>query len=448
MKVTAFSRIGMKQHTYIAAEIFKKLMCAVTGILFLQGSLNGQSWKESSGTDWNYDLKGTKILTILYEGFNYEETIDITDYWKKWGATVDLAGSLKEHHGERNNPATGKPHDMIPASLRPGLLLQDADYSQYDLIYFPGGEGVTEFLRTSRDEIRKIIDGAVSDKKYVAAICHSPLLLAASELLRGHSVTVQGNEFKPELVKSGATISNKVFVCDGHFMTGQWPYFETFAASVAEKLQFPEGNGPFERSMKRNGTLNKFLDQRNVYFMKPGVISDDTIRLIANTSINPVMPFEMMNNSFVKLVAIKDPAIKSLVVEQLVEARLEKFKSENVTAEALKRMWTMIFNSPVVFLVFADMAAIQDGDDRETMYKIAVGLAGQTVAQMGYAAEALGYSVSVLGGSRSLIAGERIGKALNTPSDYMLVNIIGIGRPAEIANPAVRRPVSDYLVIK
>lgn len=424
----------------------KKLLSFITVILFISESLVSQAWKENSGNEWNYDLSGIRILTVIYEGFNYEEAVDITDYWKKWGASVDFAGTQTELHGERNNPATGKPHDMIAATLRPGMLLQDADYRQYDLIYFPGGEGVQEFLQAKRNEIRTIIDGAVSEKKYVAAICHSPLLLAASDMVKGHAVTVQGNEFRPQLVKSGATIVNRIFVCDGYFITGQWPYFETFAASVAEKLLYPGGDGPFEKR-KGNGALNRFLDQRNVYIMRQGTISEDTVRMIVNYSVNPILPVEMMNNSPLKIFAIKDPAVKSLLVDQLVEAGLEKFKSQNIPAEALKRFWTLMFNAPVIMFVYTDISDVPV-EDREIFSRIAAGLAGQSVAQMGSVAGELGYSMSVIGGLRSMIAEEGIGKVLNTPAGYKLINILGIGHPVEMANPAVIRPVSDYLVIK
>lgn len=427
----------------------KKLIIVVAGILFLtEGNSRAQDWKECSGKEWNYDLRGIKILTVIYDGFNYEETVDICAYWKKWGGRVDIAGTSNEHHGERNNPATGKVHDEIPASLRTDVLLANADYKQYDLIYFPGGEGVQDFLQSSRNEIRKVIDDAVSEHKYVAAICHAPFLLSASEYLRGHQVTVQGSEYKPELIKSGATIVNKLFVSDGYFITGQWPYFETFAVSVAEKILYPEGGGPFETDRKMNGALNRFLDQRNVYYMKPGVISDDTIRLIVKHSINPVLPFEIMNNSYLKIIAVKDPAVKSLIIDQLVEAGQEKFKSENISPEALKRHWTVILNAPVVMFFYTSMAGLKTGDDVTTLTRISTALAGQSVAQMGAVAKELGFSVSVLGGPRSFIAEEGIGKVLNIPPGYSLINILGIGHPVETANPPVARPLVDYLIIK
>ena len=72
--------------------------------LFLIGNSTAQKWKEDTGIERDYDLSKIRVLTIVYEGFNYEEAIEITNYWKKWGAKVDLAGTLMEQHGERNNP--------------------------------------------------------------------------------------------------------------------------------------------------------------------------------------------------------------------------------------------------------------------------------------------------------------------------------------------------------
>ncbi len=407
-----------------------------------------QNWKENSGTEWNYDLEGVRILAVIYEGFNYEEAIDICDYWKKWGANVDLAGTRYEQHGERNNPATGKPHDQVPVILKPDMLLSETDYREYDLVYFPGGEGVGIFLKEKRSELKQLIDGVVADGGYVAAICHAPLLLAASENLKGCQVTVQGSEYRPELTKAGARIVNKIFVSDGNFMTGQWPYFETFAASVAEKLLYPQGNGPFEISRKKNGpVLNRYLDQSNIFLMRQESISDDTIKLILKYSVNPVLPFEMMNNSTTKFIAVKDSILKTLISDQLVEAGIQKFKAENVSADAIKRLWTMIFRAPVIIFVYSDISGINP-EDKDCLSGLLFSVAGQCVSQMGQVAGDLGFGVSVIGGIRSLIAEEGIGNVLNAPAGYKLVNIVGIGHPVEYANPAVIRPVSDYLIIK
>ena len=431
------------------------LKLTIIGIVFLffvTGSLMAQTWKECSGIDWNYDLSGKRILTVIYEGFNYDEAVDISNYWKKWGARIDLAGTLSEQHGERNNPATGKAHDEISCTLQPDLLLANIDYHDYDLIFFPGGEGVEEFLKSNRDQLKQIIDGAVLEHKFVAAICHSPLLLAASELIKGHMVTIQGNEFKAELIRTGAKIVNEIFVSDGYYLTGQWPYFETFAVTIAEKLAFPAGNGPLEQS-KRNTSLvlSNLLGQRNVFLMKPGVISDDTVKLMVRYSVNPALPFEMMNNSSLRFIAVKDQDIKAVLIDQLVESTLEKYKPENVPAETMRRLWSMIFNAPVILFIYNDLSDInllEDQQDKEVLLRITTGLAGQSVSQLGVVANELGYGVSVIGGMRSLIAEEGFRKVLNVPEVYQLVNIVGIGRPLEVTNPAVVRPVDDYLIVK
>jgi len=433
-------------------KMLKVIIPVFIFLLALNGDSSAQKWKEDSGVERVYDLSKFRVLTIIYEGFNYEEAIEIPNYWKKWDAQVDLAGTLKEQHGERNNPVTGKVHDEIPTTLKPDLLFKDADYRKYDLIYFPGGEGVAEFLKTYRDKLQEIIDGSVEGRKYVAAICHAPYILSASQLLKNHSVTVQGNEFKSELNKSGAEIVNEIFVSDGYFLTGQWPYFETFSTSVAEKLLYPLGGGPLE-TIKKNGSpvLNGLLDQKNVFLMKPGTISDDTIALLIKHSVNPILPFDMMNNPNIKYIAVKDPYTKSRLIDQLTESSNEKYKSQNIPSESMKRFWTLIFNAPVVLFIYNDLTEtenIMDLQDKENQLKINILLAGQSISQLDVVAKELGYSISVIGGLRSLIAEEGFRKVLYVPSNYQLLNIIGIGHPGETMNPAVARPVDEYLIIK
>ena len=421
-------------------------------LLMLNGDSRAQKWKEDTGIERDYDLSKVRVLTIVYEGFNYEEAIEITNYWKKWGAKVDLAGTLMDQHGERNNPATGKVHDEIPTTLKPDLLFLDADYRKYDLIYFPGGEGVAEFLKTYRDKLREIIDSTVEGQKYVAAICHAPYILSSSQLLKDHSVTVQGNEFKSDLNKAGAKIVNEIFVSDGYFLTGQWPYFETFSASVAEKLLYPLGGGPLETTKKNSSpVLNGLLDQRNAFLMKSGTISDDTIALLIKHSVNPILPFDMMNNPYVRYIAVKDPNTKSRLIDQLTDSSLEKYKSQNIPKESIKRFWTLIFNAPVVLFIYNDLTEtenIMDLQDKENQLKINTLLAGQSISQLYVVAKELGFSISVIGGLRSSIAEDGFNKVLDVPSNYQLLTIIGIGHPVETMNPAVARPVNEYLIIK
>jgi protease I len=432
--------------------VFRMVVPVIFFLVLAMADSGAQNWKEDTGIEWEYDLSGISVLTIIYEGFNYEEAVEIPDYWKKWGAKVDIAGTLTEQHGERNNPATGKVHDEIPATLTPDILIEDADYAKYDLIYFPGGEGVADFLNSNRDKLREIIDGSVTAKKYVAAICHAPYLLSASPLIKSHSVTVQGNEFRSGLNESGAKVVNEIFVSDGYFLTGQWPYFETFSASVAEKLLYPSGGGPLEKK-KMNSTpvLNGLLDQRNVILMRPGTIADDTIAILIKHSVNPILPYDMMNNTYIKFVAVKDPYTKSRLVDQLTESSLGKYKSQNITRKSLKDYWTQVFSAPVILFIYNDMGEtekIPDQQDKENQIKINTLLAGESITQLNIAAKELGLSISVIGGLRSLIAEEEFKMILGVPSDYQLLNIIGIGRPYQTMNPAVARPVDEYLLIK
>lgn len=421
-------------------------------LFFLKSNCSAQSWKESTGAKWNYDLSKVRILTIVFDGFNYEEAIEISDYWKNWGAAVVLAGTKPEQQGEKSNPASDQPHDVVPATLKTDMLIKDVDYKKFDLIYIAGGEGVADFLNDNREQLKRIIDGAVQNQKFVAAICHGPAALAAAETLRGHTVTVQGNEFRAELQKAGAKVVNELFVGDGSFLTGQWPYFETFAVSVAEKVAYPEGNGPYELAEKAlNPVLRNFQNIRNTWIMRPGNISNDTLELIIKSSVNPMLPVEMMNNSSIRFVAVRDNTLKSDLIDQIIQVSLEKYKEENLPVESVKKLWLQIFNAPVILFVFNDLSGLESlksASEKEMFTKIRTLLAGESSSQLALVAKEFGYGVSMLGGQRTMVAEEGFKKVLAVPPSYQLVNIIGIGHPLQQNNPPVKRPVSEYLLIK
>lgn len=413
---------------------------------------NAQSWKENTGTSWEFDMSGISVLVVIYEGFNYEEAYDITDYWRSWGAVVDIAGTLPEQHGERNNPVTRKVHDEVPVTVRPDLLIEDADLNKYDLIYFPGGEGVAEFKAKYGERLRKMIDNTVRCGKYVAAICHSPYLLSVSEMVAGRSITVQGNEFKPELTRAGAKIVNEVFIADGRFLTGQWPFFETFATSVARELTGSAGNVTALQQLPESYPgLRSLGKTRSVWYMKNGGIAEDTLKLIINSCINPQLPMEMMNNSTLRIIAVKDTVVKSLLADAIVEAGKEQYRQANVSGDVMKSLWLKLFNAPYLIFVYndlSDISSVKDDNEKALLTRLNTVLAGESVSQLIIAARALGYETSTLGGMRTFIAEEGFRTVLGLPADYRLANIIGIGRPRESGNPPVARPLNEYLIIR
>ncbi|OFX83995.1 MAG: hypothetical protein A2W99_03415 [Bacteroidetes bacterium GWF2_33_16] len=421
-------------------------------ILIIKGNVTAQNWKECTGTNWNYDLSKVRIITIVFDGFNYEEAVEISGYWKNWGAKVDIAGTKLEQQGERSDPNSKTGHDMLPVTLKTDLLIDKVDFKKYDLIYFSGGEGVEGFLKDNREKLQLIIDEAINNKKYIAAICHGPYILSASKLLTGRQITVQGNNYRAELIKSGAKIVSETFIHDGPFLTGQWPYFETFAVSIAEELAFPNGNGPLAKFKENNNPkLMQIIDQRNVMIMNPGIIADDTIAQIIKHSVNSVLPFEMMNNSYIRFIAIKSPEVKTALINILVKSAVEKYKENNIPAESLKRWYTMVFNAPVIVFVYNDnseVESIKNPQDKESQLKINTVLAGQAISQLGNVANEFGYSTSIISGLRTLFGEEGFREVLNLSSSYQLCGIVGIGHPMEKMNPAVSRPVNEYLQIK
>ena len=111
----------------------------------------------------------------------------------------------------------------------------------------------------------------------------------------------------------------------------------------------------------------------------------------------------------------------------------------------------MVFNAPVIVFVYNDnseVESIKNPQDKESQLKINTVLAGQAISQLGNVANEFGYSTSIISGLRTLFGEEGFREVLNLSSSYQLCGIVGIGHPMEKMNPAVSRPVNEYLQIK
>lgn len=106
------------------------------------------------------------------------------------------------------------------AGLEETMKIEDADASEYDLLYIPGGKAPAKL---KKDE------GAVAfvqvyckTGKPVASICHGPQLLAEADVIRGVSIAAWP-ECEKEVTEAGAIYQNAECMTDAQFITGRWP---------------------------------------------------------------------------------------------------------------------------------------------------------------------------------------------------------------------------------
>ena len=70
----------------------------------------------------------------------------------------------------------GMKHDQPGDSIPVGVVLRDAQASEYDALLLPGDVANPDKLRTSLDAV-KFVEAFVAADKPIAAICHGPWTL-------------------------------------------------------------------------------------------------------------------------------------------------------------------------------------------------------------------------------------------------------------------------------
>lgn len=104
--------------------------------------------------------------------------------------------------------------------LQETKAIADIDENEYDLLYIPGGKAPAELVK-NKDAIA-LTKRFAQAGKMIAAICHGPQLLAASQLVQGHKIAAWP-EVEKEITQAGGTYVDQQTVIDGQFITARWP---------------------------------------------------------------------------------------------------------------------------------------------------------------------------------------------------------------------------------
>lgn len=144
-----------------------------------------------------------RVVCLLVDGFEEIETVTPVDIMRRAGIKVVIA-SLKE------KTAIGR----CGIRLEADACLTELNSSSFDLLFIPGGPGVTE-LRADGRAAALARDFAAAGKA-VAAICAAPLVLLDAGLLKGRRFTAY-QSVREEL---GGGLDERVVV-DGNIITSR-----------------------------------------------------------------------------------------------------------------------------------------------------------------------------------------------------------------------------------
>ncbi len=161
----------------------------------------------------------TKVIVLIYEGFEEIEAMSVIDILRRAGldvTTVGVGGILiTSGHGVRINTDT---------------RLIDLSAENYNVLVIPGGPGYRNIL--NNNSVLELVEEFGKKGKLIGAICAAPLVLAKAGLLREKRATVYPG-FEKELdMPRGDRV-----VVDGNIITSQGPGTAIeFALKLVEQI--------------------------------------------------------------------------------------------------------------------------------------------------------------------------------------------------------------------
>ncbi len=145
------------------------------------------------------------IYVILADGFEEVEAIEPIDIMRRAGLEVKTA-ALK------NKTVTGAHNIPVTADI----MISEIEPEKMDLLMLPGGAG-HELLDAS-NEVHGLLNYALTNGIYIAAICAAPSILGKKMMLEGKRATCFPGY---EKYLYGADVVSDKAVVDGKFITAR-----------------------------------------------------------------------------------------------------------------------------------------------------------------------------------------------------------------------------------
>lgn len=401
--------------------------------------LFSQAWWEESSEEYSYDLSQYHFLIVLGEDPDFHETMIIKKHWENWGAAVDMAGTETELTGHVWKKAKKGWDRSEKRRIKTDLLISQVDLFQYQALFFPGGNSPKSLLKEDSSQVVQLIQKANRKGLVLAAICHGPRVLAAANVIHDRKVTGH-QDVARRLTDAGGKVVNKVCVVDGNIITGNWPYFGTMAANVAEKLLYPDGGGPTEHSPFATNTVLKTIKERRSVrkFEDTNVESDKIETLLRAATWAP----SANNDQPWKFVVCRNEEIKIQIVNALIDTMKEYYETKGVSLERMRSYWSNVFSAPVHIFAFCDTRNIEmDEEWREI--EMLHNIQGVSVACQNILLAAKAQHLGSLWMGGTLVVEDNIKSLLQAPTQVKLVATIAIGYPTHEPLPPIRRPLSE-----
>src|SRR3982750_2898211 len=159
-------------------------------------------------------LPYARALVVATDGFEEWELFGPREILQKRGMEGVLA-SLKL------DPIQATVHDDPGKTIRPDLVVDDANADDFDALILPGGVRNPDQLRLHRN-VLELIRAFARQSKPIGAICHGPWLLVEADLLRGRTAT-SWPSIRTDLKNAGANVVDEAAGTRGNIVTSREP---------------------------------------------------------------------------------------------------------------------------------------------------------------------------------------------------------------------------------
>jgi protease I len=186
------------------------------------------------------EISQARVLIVATDGFEEWELFGPRQILMERGAEVVLASLSRD-------PIQATVHDDPGKTIRPDMLVDEADAADFDALILPGGVRNPDQLRTHRNVI-DLIRAFGERNRPIAAICHGPWLLIEADLLRGRTAT-SWPSIRTDLRNSGAQVVDEPAVVDGNIVTSSNPDdVEAFTEALIRLIEQQGSEAPAARA--------------------------------------------------------------------------------------------------------------------------------------------------------------------------------------------------------
>lgn len=418
--------------------------------LFCSYPLLAQDWHEQNDYKLSYKLSGQKILIIADDESTYEETVEMADAWKSYGADVKIASPVKQFNATKMAYSIYSPSGITHGgrlTLQSDLLISEVSIKDFTAVYLPGGESYENLTTKHKEVIADILNKAYKQKKVIGAFCHGPAILSITDFIKGLKIAVEGVTAFDILKKAGAVIKDDPIICDKNVISCRFPFVESFIYTFAEKLQYPKGGGPLEKINNSKSPFLKILENLSgTYTYKNLSVGHDTIETIIRAGLKSCVTEKYFYNNRIRFICVDDKN----KIEKIKQLAFEKNKSKynGISEAGLRRLIDRALNVPVLLFAYNDLGGI-DTISNEVNRKYEEAKLefynGASCQNLMLAANSLGLGTYLVGTSFFRTSDKELKELFGLPQNAGFVNLISLGYPNLKLVPTTTRPVSEFL---